>query len=461
MEILLRTFEPTARGISLKSASSEPKVVRSPIQPIAKKGPTPMQLTQLRFLSILLFSYLWLLVVSTLAAQPTIVLQTELPGGAVDPGLYGHSVSLWSNLAVVGNSQSAAGGVFPFSLNDEGWVPEGELIPPVIADLTHFFYGREVAVGDQIALVSDPAAFSTIDGSFAGAAFVYRRVPLSVPGQFTWLYEQRLIPSVTLNEQKFGTSLAVWGNMALVGTATGSVHVYQKDEGGPNQWGEVQIITFHGSSTFGNDIALRGNTALVGAPLDSVNDELNAGRAFLFEWDSGSTQWNWEQTLDNPEPSFGENFGSNVDLASWTSSGGPFPLSTQRAIIGSNSSGAYAWIKTTLGTGWDPQIPIPGAEFISFGTAVAGGESEVHVRGFLMEGGDSVIRTFRMIDGAWEIVRTLKPSSGCCNFGGAVAADEARVVIGDVGLETAFVYDPDIFSDGFESGDVSRWSASK
>lgn len=390
-------------------------------------------------------------------AQPVIVLNTELPEGAPNPGLYGSSVDIWQNLAVVGNSVSDSGGVYAYSRDPwGGWTPEGELSAPAIAELTHFAFGREIAVDDQVALVADPNAHSTFEGAFAGAAFIYRRIPLG-NGDFIWIHEQRLIPDPGPEGRRFGISVAISGDTAMVGTLDNTVHVFKRNAGGPNQWGETRVLFAAPPTSFGATIALQGNTALIGAPLDTVDSESNAGRVFLYQRQSTAGTWLLEETLESPSPANGEQFGMSLDLATWSTTVGQITISTQRAIIGSLGK-VYSWQKTTTNPFWVELDPLEDANLASFGSVAAGGLAEVHVRGFL-NGVEPAVRSYARVGGNWVTVRTLLPNQGCCSFAIAVAAKGERIIIGDTGLETAFVYEPEIFADGFESGDLSRWSS--
>ncbi|HIF62631.1 MAG TPA: hypothetical protein EYQ35_00525, partial [candidate division UBP10 bacterium] len=74
--------------------------------------------------------------------------------------------------------------------------------------------------------------------------------------------------------------MAISGDTAIVGAPydwdppapttywSGSAYIYQRDEGGVNNWGEVKKITASdaaGGDQFGTSVAISGDTAIVGA----------------------------------------------------------------------------------------------------------------------------------------------------------------------------------------------------
>ena len=342
-----------------------------------------------------------LLAASPALGQPTITLTTELPGTNAGIGSYGTALDNWGNLAIVGNSLSDSGGVFVFSQDEEGaWQSEGEILTPIEPDITYDRFGFVVAIGDHVALVSDFSADSTIDGQDSGVVYVFRRTLLAIPGQFVWLLEKRLEPSTPSANEKFGRSLAVDGDRAMVGIVGTEVHVFERDEGGASNWGEVQVLSQPSSTSFGSRIALRGGVAVVGASNDTVDTVPFAGRAFLYEYNFAQDQWDLEMPLLSPVATEEEGFGWDVAVTSW-SSGGPFPIGTQRIIVGSWGT-VFSWQKTTLGPVWNPQesLTAPSGFTVEFGTEVAGGSREMHVFGEHTNG-DRRILSFERSDGAW------------------------------------------------------------
>jgi hypothetical protein len=95
----------------------------------------------------------------------------------------------------------------------------------------------------------------------------------------------------------FGYSVAVSGDIAVVGAPwedaggvdAGAAYVFSRDQGGTDNWGEVQKLTASDAAAedlFGYGVAVSGDIAAVGAPGDSAGGQY-AGAAYVFEQQAG------------------------------------------------------------------------------------------------------------------------------------------------------------------------------
>jgi hypothetical protein len=128
----------------------------------------------------------------------------------------------------------------------------------------------------------------------------------------------RWLASDGLEGDRFGTDVALSGELALVGAGdrdegapnSGAAYVFRRQGG---QWVEEQKLrrpTPGANYQFGLAVALDGDLAVCGVP----NDEGNgfwSGSAEVFRFD-GST-WNHEQRLLPSSPEVGARFGWAVD----------------------------------------------------------------------------------------------------------------------------------------------------
>jgi virulence-associated protein VapD len=101
----------------------------------------------------------------------------------------------------------------------------------------------------------------------------------------------------------FGRSVATNGNMAIVGAPQddigsnsnqGSVYIFERNQGEPNNWGEVKKLTASDGAAldgFGESVAIHGDMAIVGATGDAIGDNPQ-GSAYIFERNQGG-QNNW------------------------------------------------------------------------------------------------------------------------------------------------------------------------
>ena len=103
---------------------------------------------------------------------------------------------------------------------------------------------------------------------------------------------KKLTASAAGAGDQFGFSMAVSGNTAVVGavfevaggSVAGAAYVFQRDEGGAANWGEVKKLTASDAQAgdeFGVSVAVGGDTAIIGAPLDDAGG-IEAGAAYDF-----------------------------------------------------------------------------------------------------------------------------------------------------------------------------------
>lgn len=88
---------------------------------------------------------------------------------------------------------------------------------------------------------------------------------------------KKLTPSEGSDSHLFGHAVAIHEDIVLVGTrwddaagdTAGAVYVFARDEGGPDNWGEVVKVTASDAEAdgqYGASVAISGDTALIGAP---------------------------------------------------------------------------------------------------------------------------------------------------------------------------------------------------
>ena len=208
-----------------------------------------------------------------------------------------------------------SGSAYVFRWNGISWVEEQILLPSDGAASDYF--GYSVAISGNVALVG---AYNDDDISFSsGSAYVFRWNGSS------WVEEQKLLPSVGHYNDNFGRSVAINGDVALVGThldynenseRSGAAYVFRWNG---SSWVEEQKLLPSDGATgdsFGYSVAIRNNAAIVGAYGDDDNGS-SSGSAYVFRW-NGST-WVEEQKLlpgDGVEEDyFGRSVAIDGDLA--------------------------------------------------------------------------------------------------------------------------------------------------
>ncbi|MBN2445595.1 MAG: right-handed parallel beta-helix repeat-containing protein [Phycisphaerae bacterium] len=204
-------------------------------------------------------------------------------------------------------------------------------------------FGRSVAIDGDVVLVGSPNADP--NSVNAGAVYVFRH-----DGQ-VWVEEQKLIETPTTDGGNFGQSVALSGSMAVIGAPhsdvaindAGAVFVFEETGGVWTQTAALVASDAGGSDRFGQAVATDGAVIVVGADL---NDGLgsNAGLAYVFA-ESGGT-WLETQTLAGSNTDAGDYFGAPLAVRD-----GRIVVGAQRVAVPSTYSGA-AYVFAFDGLTW-------------------------------------------------------------------------------------------------------------
>ena len=242
-------------------------------------------------------------------------------------GLAGHefgaAVSIDGDYAVVGapdgrNGTVSSGTAYLFERQPSGtWVEVQKLLQNDPGNNDDFGFsvsidGTRVVVG---AYLDDDSGFAS------GSAYVFEQQP-----DGTWPEADKLIASDGANADYFGFSVAISGDYVVVGSwldddfgsGSGSAYVFERQSGGtwleedkllpPNMWP---------GGHFGQSVALEGEIALIGTIHDRVSGQSNAGSATLFARRPDGA-WATVGTGYHSSPDANDNFGHAVALGGGT-----------------------------------------------------------------------------------------------------------------------------------------------
>ncbi len=202
-------------------------------------------------------------------------------------------------------------------------------------------FGISVAISGDTAVVA--ARFEDSEGTNAGAAYVFQR---NQGGQGNWGQVKKLTASDAEAGDYFGTSVAIYGDTAIVGARfesaggfqAGAAYVFRRDLGGPDNWGEVAKLTASDAQAtdwFGATVAVSGDTAVVGAYLEDAGGDF-AGAAYVFQRDQGgASNWGEVTKLTASDAEAGDSFGASVAVSGDTAVIGAF-----QEDAGGDSAGA-------------------------------------------------------------------------------------------------------------------------
>jgi hypothetical protein len=157
----------------------------------------------------------------------------------------------------------------------------------------------------------------------SGAAYVFEH---HHGGIDNWGEVAILYPSNPEWNYQFGSFEAtISGDTVLVGAQTtdytGAVHVFDRNHGGEDNWGEVKILSDPNgepADMFGKSIAIHGETVVIGSPGEdggAGNPYERAGAAFVYiqDW-GGADNWGEVQLLHTSEIHAHSVFGAAVGI---------------------------------------------------------------------------------------------------------------------------------------------------
>jgi hypothetical protein len=196
------------------------------------------------------------------------------------------------------------------------------------AGASQAFFGSSVAIDGDTAVVGADG-----DNGGKGAAYVYVRLGS------TWSLQAQLAASDGASGDQFGYSVAVSGNLALVGAgnkASGRGYLYSFTRSGTSWTQQAEVTSADGAADdcFGCALALSGTTALVGAPQRLGG----TGGAYVL-----SLSGTWQLQREFVGTSSGDAFGVSVALT-------PDAATAVVGAYGVSSQAGAAYVFTRAGT---------------------------------------------------------------------------------------------------------------
>jgi hypothetical protein len=175
-------------------------------------------------------------------------------------------------------------------------------------------FGYSMAISGDTLAVGDP--YDSRAGDQAGSVTIFQPNP-----QGQWVEVTTLIALEARQGDHFGADIAISGERLLVGApfssdfgnSPGSAYIFERNQGGPNAWGQVAKLVadeVYPWDNFGWAVSLQGNQAVVGAYTTTPG-----GAVYVFERDAGGSD-TWEETaqLLPDAPGYQACFGEALDL---------------------------------------------------------------------------------------------------------------------------------------------------
>ena len=350
--------------------------------------------------------------------------------------LFGYSVAVSGNTAVVGSPDFSNGGaayVFTRSCPEStDWTVQQKLNPPDLgfnlnnSGLDDF--GLSVAIDKDTILIGSRSWDSSLNPGGITVTYVFTR------SEGVWGFQQELSIYPTVIDGKWHgvKNVAVHGDIAVVVVGGlravldydyGIAYVFVRSAG---VWRLQQEIAVAGSEeSFGSSVSIDGETIVFGAMLDDDNGE-KSGAAYVYT--RTGEIWSQQQKILCPDAGGGNLFGSSVSLSADT-------LLIGASSYNENSSGT-AYIFTRFDNEWSLQqsIAYPQLSDPTYYGLFGEGEVVSLDKDTAVIGGGSSAYVFTRSGDVWTQKEQLVPDYGeQGNFGFSVSVDGGNIVIGSEG----------------------------
>jgi hypothetical protein len=227
---------------------------------------------------------------------------------------FGDAVALDGDVAVMGTPDgddygSQSGSVYIFHYDGAVWAQQPKLIISGANEDDNC--GHSVSVSGDSVVFGAPSDEHA--GLESGSAYIFRLTA------GTWDQEAKLTASDAFFFDVFGESVAIDGNVALVGAHQplsdgGKVYAFRFNT---SEWVEEDILTASDANLedqFGVSVSVEGNVALIGANHDDEAGD-NSGAAYIFQFNSETSLWDEQVKLTASDASPGDGFGISVSLS--------------------------------------------------------------------------------------------------------------------------------------------------
>jgi nucleoside-specific outer membrane channel protein Tsx len=355
------------------------------------------------------------------------------------PDYFGSSIAISGNTVVVGapqhavGSNSTQGAAYVFVQSGGTWSEQAEL---TASDGAAFdVFGSSVAVAGGTVVVGARGRNQS-----QGAAYLFTQ------SGATWTQQAELTASDGEIFDYFGSSIAVSGNMIIVGapghtvTASnvgqGAAYVFTQSGGNWSQQAELTSADAVGDDQFGFSVAVSGSTVLVGAPCHPPAGGCGPGAAYVFVESSGTWSQQAELTASDGVPQ--DQFGWSVALDASTAVVG----ATLHSVGSTQNFQGAAYVFTETGGTWTQQAELAASDGVTqdkfgFSVALVGSTAVVSAAwhpymAWSSGQGSGAAYVFVENGGTWSQQAELTAADGAQNddFGWSLALDGSTVVVG-------------------------------
>jgi cysteine-rich repeat protein len=369
--------------------------------------------------------------------------ETKLTSSTINEA-FGLSVAIDGLYAIVGASSASTGtgAAYIYKRDMTGWSYLTKITASdgALSDL----FGGSVSISGDYAIVG--AHYNDAPFNNQGAVYIFKK---DEGGLDNWGQIIKFTSGDAAADDELGLSVSISGDYAIAGAGRhdsqkGTAYVLKKDEGGADNWGLIKELTASDPDWwdgFGSSVFISDDYAIVGAGCNSDNGSCS-GSAYIFNKDEGGPDsWGQQAKLTASDGEAGDIFGNSVGInGDYAIASAPFD---DDAAI---DAGAIYVFKRPDRGGWSDtsayfkKLTASGAwtmDYLGFTAATISGD-------FILAGttrdaddgpGSGSVYVFKKDYGGadnWGEIRKLTASDGKMNdsFGQSISLDDSNIIIG-------------------------------
>ncbi|MGE0104873.1 MAG: PxKF domain-containing protein [Blastocatellales bacterium] len=335
----------------------------------------------------------------------------------ISVGISGDTVIVGANWEGDSGDQTGAAYIFERNLGGAGNWGEAKKVKASDKEPGDQF-GTSVSISGDTAIVG--AIEEDLPGYGSGAAYIIER---NQGGTGNWGEVKKLEASDAIGYEYFGWSVSINGDIAVVGMFnvylpyenSGSAYVFERNQGGAGNWGEVKKLEASDKEkgdAFGFSVSISGDIIIVGSP-GETNPGIYSGAAYVYKRNQGgANNWGEVSKLDASDNQAIDNFGCSVGISEDTAITGAFFEDDP----GDNSGAAYIFV---LSDSSDSTPPVISPQTITRQQTAAGFNSTIAgVSDNLTAAGSIVVELDGALPSGISVTNLL-------NMGGVISADVA------------------------------------
>ena len=352
-----------------------------------------------------------------------------VPDDGMSGELFGSDVALDGDMALIGARSDNPSSTYVYTRSNGVWSQTDLLVP----DDEPTFFGFALALEGDTAIIGAPQ--DDHNGPLSGSAYVYERT------NGVWSQVDKLWPADNTTQHRFGASVAMDGDLAVIGSwnpfspqspdaITGAFYVYNRING---VWTEtLKINPSDGTpgDRFSTGLAVDQDTVVAGSP-EHFNDGIHTGSAYVYVATNGG--WSLQAEIQASDAEEFDHFGEAVDVRGDTIAVGAFASDDHGTLSGS------AYVFTRSGGQWTEEqilVPADGVEQARFGMRIALESDTCHV-GALGDASSfsGSVYVYTREAGQWTLQTKLRADDGSENesFGSSLDTDGETILVGNAG----------------------------